>query len=231
MKLSITIKFFDRQQEHALLSAKKGGGVPYAHRLYTQKRAKHTSNKERPHKQNKAKLTTKKSIWENQHRGESSSKESLVHSKRVQKKRAFKPWSKSSSSLKILRLRSFQTHQNMQMGAKPQTALFFLWKPLTFHWRRRFLTESRNTQVTPKRANKKIQSSLVLAQWIKMWSIDSSLSLQRLHLLTICHPLFIKVSTVRIFPQTASQAKKQVLRRARDPQASFPEKNKTILLT
>ena len=54
--------FFDRKQEHALISAKKGGGAPYVYRLYTQKQAKHTSNKERPHKQNKAKLTTKKSI-------------------------------------------------------------------------------------------------------------------------------------------------------------------------
>ena len=112
------------------------------------------------------------------------------------------------------------------MGAKCQTTLFFFWNPLTFHWRRRFLTESWKTQATPKRANKKIQSSLVLVQWIKMWSIASSLSLQKLHLLTICHPLFIKMSTVKIFPQTASQAKKQVLRGTRDPQTSFLGKTK-----
>ena len=151
----------------------------------------------------------------------SNSKESLIHSKRIWKKRSFKPWSESSSSLNNLWLRSFQTHQNKQMGAKHQTALFFFWNPSTFHWRRRFLTKSGNTQATPKRPNKKIQSSLVLAQWIKMWSVDSSLSLQRLHLLTIWHPIFIKVSIVKIFPQTASQAKKQVLRGAWDPQTSF----------
>ena len=56
------------------------------------------------------------------------------------------------------------------------------------------------------------------------WSADSSLSLQRLRLLIICHPLVIKVSIVKIFPQTASQAKKQVLRGARDPQTPLPRK-------
>ena len=32
------------------------------------------------------------------------------------------------------------------------------------------------------------------------------------------HPLFINISTVKIFPQTVSQAKKHVLRGAQDPQ-------------
>ena len=38
--------FFYRQQEHALISAKKEGGVPNVCRLYTQKQAKHTSTKD-----------------------------------------------------------------------------------------------------------------------------------------------------------------------------------------
>lgn len=45
--------FFYRQQEHALISAKKGGGVPHVYRLYTQKQPTHASNKESPHKQTK----------------------------------------------------------------------------------------------------------------------------------------------------------------------------------
>ena len=56
-----------------------------------------------------------------------------------------------------------------------------------------------------------------------MWSADSSSSLQRSYLLTICHPLFI-ISTIQISPQIASQAKQQVLRGAWDPQISLPGK-------
>ena len=56
-----------------------------------------------------------------------------------------------------------------------------------------------------------------------MWSADSSLSLQRQHLLAMDHPLFINVSTVKIFPQIASKAKKRLIRGAHEPQISLAE--------
>ena len=42
-----------------------------------------------------------------------------------------------------------------------------------------------------------------------------------MHLLTIDQPLLINISTVEILPHTASQAKKRVLKRAREPHTSF----------
>ena len=61
-----------------------------------------------------------------------------------------------------------------------------------------------------------------------MWSVDSSLSLQRLHLLTMDQPLFINMSVVKIFPQTASQEERRVLRGAHDPQISLARNNKLL---
>ena len=125
----------------------------------------------------------------NSEKRESKSNNCWDHSRRDRKKRLLKQVSNISSSWNVLRFRSSQIHQKRQIGANLQTTLFFVPSPLTFHSRSRFLTEAGNTHTTPKEESNKVQNSLVLPQWIRMWSTDSSFSLQRLHLLTIDQPL------------------------------------------
>ena len=145
----------------------------------------------------------------NSEKRESKSKNCWDYSRRDRKKRLLKQVSNISSSWNVLRFRSSQIHQKRQIGANLQTTLFFVPSPLTFHSRSRFLTEAGNTYTRPKEDSSKVHSSLVLSQWIRMWSADSLLSLQRLHLLTMDQPLFINMSTVKNFPQTASQVRKK----------------------
>ena len=59
----------------------------------------------------------------------------------------------------------------------------------------------------------------ILLQGIRI--VDSSLALQRQHLLVISHPLLIRTSMVRIVPHVASQAKNQTLVVAQVSQISF----------
>ena len=58
------------------------------------------------------------------------------------------------------------------------------------HPRRVSLIERGRTQVTPKIANNNSHKTLALVQWIRIWSIDSSYSQQRKHLLARIRPLF-----------------------------------------
>ena len=132
---------------------------------------------------------------------------------------SFDLWSGSSSPPKVQRLHSLQMHQNKHKGAISQRHLF-LSNLLNFHLRSKFLTVLGNTYFRPKIAKRNIHNPFVLSKWIKIWLVDSSLSLQRLHLLTINHSFFINVSIVRIFPQAASQLTKWELRGAHEPQIS-----------
>ena len=123
--------------------------------------------------------------------------------------------------------------QNIKISKlKPTVKLLFssYLVPLNFYSRRRFLIEAENTQTKPKVVNSNVQSCLIFSQWIKIWSTNSSLSIQRIHLLTKGHLLFINVSIVNSFPHIPSQAKKQVLRGALDPQTSLA-RNKRLFST
>ena len=55
--------------------------------------------------------------------------------------------------------------------------------------------------------------TLALVQWIRMWSIDSSVTQQRKHLFGSYHPLFFSWSNIKVLPYEASQAKKSHLSR------------------
>ena len=79
------------------------------------------------------------------------------------------------------------------------------------HPRRVSLIERGRTQVTPKIANNNSHKTLALVQWIRIWSIDSSYSQQRKHLLARIRPFFLSWSKVSTLPQEASQAKKPTL--------------------
>ena len=77
--------------------------------------------------------------------------------------------------------------------------------------RRVSLTERGRTQLTLKIANNNSHKTLALVQWIRIWSIDSSSTQQRKHLLAKFHPLFLSWSKTNTLPQEASQAKKPTL--------------------
>lgn len=103
-------------------------------------------------------------------------------------KLSFNCWSASFSPLKILRFCVFHIHLNQHRGVICQTWPLFLSKPLNFHSRSRFLTVTGNTLFLQKIDKRNAHNTFVLAQWIKLWSVNSSLSFQRPHLLTIVHP-------------------------------------------
>ena len=91
------------------------------------------------------------------------------------------------------------------------------------------LTEKGNTQNTPKRENNKFHNPLVLTQWIRMWSMNSSSDWQRKHLFAKHHPLLLKSSKVKTFAQVASHAKKLTFGGTQEFQITLAENN-TVLL-
>ena len=48
--------------------------------------------------------------------------------------------------------------------------------------------------------------------------VESSISLHKLHLSTIVHPLYINMFIVKIFPHTTSQVRKHILKGVVEPQ-------------
>ena len=70
-------------------------------------------------------------------------------------------------------------------------------------------TEKERTQSTPNKENKKSHNTLVLTQWIRMWSMVSSSSRQKKHLLAKNHPILFTQSNINTFSQEACQAKKK----------------------
>lgn len=148
--------------------------------------------------------------------GPSISNDTWDHSNSNLIKNSFNLWSENSSSSKIYQLHSFHMHQNKKTGAIYQTTILFLSSPLNLH-SRSFLTETGNTYFKLKTTKRKVQSTLVLSQWTKIWLVDSSSSLQRLHLLTMDHPSFINISTVTIVLQTVSHAKEKKNTFSREP--------------
>ena len=79
-------------------------------------------------------------------------------------------------------------------------------------------TESRNVHRMPKIANSVLHIFLVLLQWIRMWFVESLLTMQRLLLSVINCPFLIRASMFGIFSHAYSQAKKQILEGAVVPQ-------------
>ena len=100
-------------------------------------------------------------------------------------------------------------HQNKQRGAIRQKIIFFLSGTLNFHSRRRFLIEVRHS--FPFLGQRLLREVLVA-----FLSFHSELRhgqvifhcVYKDYLLTIIHPLFMKISTIKISPQIASHAKK-----------------------
>ena len=128
------------------------------------------------------------------------------HSNSEQVKSFLRLWS-NISSWKVLQFCFSQVHQKRQIGVDLHTALFFFLDPLTFHSKRRFLIEFGNTHTSPKEVNNTVQSIFVLSQWIKMWLADSSLSLQRLHLLPWTIPSSLTCLPLRFFPKLLPKQK------------------------
>ena len=106
---------------------------------------------------------------------------------------------------------SFQTLQKIHKGVVLQIMLHFFPIKEWCHPKRASLTIVVCTQWIPNRSNNNYQRILTFKQWRRVWSMDSSSSLQRKHLLTKDHPLFWRWSIVKTFPIVASHAKKLTL--------------------
>ena len=207
----------------------KKGDVPNVYRQHTQKNNPST-RKERRNLEKRKTSHNKESPKNSGERGSPNLATIWTTPQGIWKKITLSLWYDNSTSSQILRLHS---PQNIKISKlKPTVKLLFssYLVPLNFYSRRRFLIEAENTQTKPKVVNSNVQSCLIFSQWIKIWSTNSSLSIQRIHLLTKGHPLFINVSIVNSFPHIPSQAKKQVLRGALDPQTSLA-RNKRLFST
>ena len=104
----------------------------------------------------------------------------------------------------------------MQRGAAFQTVLWFVPTEKTCQPKRVFLTIGKRTQAMPNNENRSCPSAFTVMQWMRMWSIDSSLQLQRTHPFANTYPLFWIWSMVNTLLQLDSYAKKKT-RFWRDP--------------
>ena len=111
----------------------------------------------------------------------------------------------SSNAIEFL---AFQITQNKHNDPNCHATFLFFPTKEPLHPKRVSLTKRGKTHETPKKERNTIHTSLVFSQWIRRWSIDSSLLWQRKHLFAITQPLFCKRSKVRTLPHEASHAKK-----------------------
>ena len=114
-----------------------------------------------------------------------------------------------SSFLKALLFLSFHMVQNKQRGAVRHTFFRLLPTKELCHPKSMSPTEKERTQSTPNKENKKFHNTLVLTQWIRMWSMVSSSSRQKKHLSAKNHPILFTRSNINTFSQEACQAKKR----------------------
>jgi hypothetical protein len=146
-----------------------------------------------------------------------------VQEKRVNKK----TWRRSSIDLeessKHLRFRSLQIHHIIQRGTIFQTTAL-LDRPLDHQLVKSSLTKPGITQQRPNRSKKAFHKALATPQWRRRWSTDSPSDSQSQHLFTTTKPLLLRLSTVRIFPNAAVQAKNATLGGALDRQMLFQGK-------
>ena len=96
----------------------------------------------------------------------------------------------------------------MQGGAAFQALIHLLSTKEPCHPRRVSLTNSDKTHRTPKMESTSYHKILALPQWRRIWSMDSTSSLHKAHLLTNFHPLLWSWSNVKTFLEQASQLKK-----------------------
>lgn len=106
-------------------------------------------------------------------------------------------------------------------GVKCQTILHFLSNPLNFTQWGDFSVKLETPNLEQRLLGEIPRSTLDFSQWITVWLSDSLLSLQRLSLLTIVQPLFIKIFKVKIFPYTAFHAKDTILEELETPLISL----------
>ena len=76
----------------------------------------------------------------------------------------------------------------MQNRAAFQTLFHFLPTKESWQLKKDSLIVEGNTQTTPNKENNNYHRTLNLTQFRRMWSIDSSLTLQRKHLFNTNHP-------------------------------------------
>ena len=126
-------------------------------------------------------------------------------------KENFNPWIDQPSLSKALLFLSFQIVQKKHEGVTRHAFFLFLPTKTPCHPSKASLTKEDSTHDTPKRENKRCHNALVLSQWRRMWSTDSSLLRHRKHLFTKDHPLLWMSSKVKTFLQVASHIKKTTL--------------------
>lgn len=103
---------------------------------------------------------------------------------------------------------SFHTNQKRHKGVVIQAFLHFLPTKEPCQPRRVSLTETGRNHNTPKRTNNNSHKTLALVQLIRIWSIDSSSTPQKKHLLAKCHSLLFSRSKVSTLPHEALEPKK-----------------------
>ena len=106
---------------------------------------------------------------------------------------------------------SFHTVQKIHNGMEFQ--IFFLFFPIkgSLQLNNTSLTVSGNTHWTPHKARTISQRTLTTIQCKRIWFTLSSSQRHKKQRLGNCHPRFLSLSKVRIFPHVASQAKKATL--------------------
>ena len=106
---------------------------------------------------------------------------------------------------------SFHTVQKIHNGMEFQ--IFFLFFPTKepLQLNNASLTNSGNTHWTPTRARTISHRALTTIQCKRMWFTFFSSRPHKKQRLGSCHPRFLSLSKVRIFPHAASQAKKATL--------------------
>ena len=126
-------------------------------------------------------------------------------------KENFNPWIDQPSLSKALLFLSFQIVQKKHEGVTRHAFFLFLPTKTPCHPSKASLTKEDSTHDSPKRENKRCHNNLVLSQWRRMWSTDSSSLRHRKHLFTKDHPLLWMWSKVKTFLQVASHIKKTTL--------------------
>ena len=113
----------------------------------------------------------------------------LVHAQRLHKKLNLILWTECLMFSNALLFLTFQFVQKRHKGAALHTFLLFLPTTNLCQLVSVSLTEEGRTQDMRKSEKRRCQTALVLSQWMRMWSTDSSSLQQRKHLFAIAHPL------------------------------------------
>ena len=135
----------------------------------------------------------------------------LHQAPRLQKKENFNPWIDRPLLSNALLFLYFQTVQKRHKGAIHHAFFLFLPTKKPCHRNKASLTKEWSTHDTPKRENRRYYKTLILLQWRRMWSTDSSSLRHGKHLFAKDHSLLWMWFKVRTFLQVASQTNKTIL--------------------